>query len=93
MVDGEGVGCLLMNSYVGRAIGVGASETYDMRDDAEGMDGGMVMKEFWSGEMEGCEDMMLELAGCKNAAGYEKKATVFERALLECEGSRAASLL
>ncbi len=35
---------------IGRALGVGATETIDLRDDIEGLNAGIVMKEYLEGE-------------------------------------------
>ena len=35
---------------VGRAIAIGANETFDLRDDLEGLNGGFTMKEYLEGE-------------------------------------------
>ncbi len=35
---------------IGRALGVGAAETFDLRDDIEGLNAGIVMKEYLEGE-------------------------------------------
>ena len=37
----------------GRALGVGATETFDLRDDIEGLNGGIVMKQYVEGEAKG----------------------------------------
>ena len=35
---------------VGRALAIGATETFDLRDDLEGLNAGIVMKEYLAGE-------------------------------------------
>lgn len=35
---------------LGRALAIGAAETFDLRDDVEGLDAGIMMKEYLQGE-------------------------------------------
>ena len=37
----------------GRALCVAATQTFDLRDDAEGIDAGLMMKEYHEGEIKG----------------------------------------
>lgn len=48
--------CMLVVSdekYPGRALGVGAVKTIDMKDDLEGLNAGVVMKDYLEGEAKG----------------------------------------
>ncbi|KAK4693766.1 hypothetical protein P7C71_g3692, partial [Lecanoromycetidae sp. Uapishka_2] len=42
--------CAADDSICGRALGVGAEETFDLRDDIEGLNAGIVMKQYREGE-------------------------------------------
>ena len=44
------LGTLLLMSVVGRAIAIGATEAFDLRDDLEGLNGGIKMKDYLEGE-------------------------------------------
>ena len=35
---------------IGRALAIGAAETFDLRDDLEGLNAGITMKEYLEGE-------------------------------------------
>ncbi|KAL8793650.1 MAG: hypothetical protein Q9195_003802 [Heterodermia aff. obscurata] len=47
------VRCATDETICGRALGIGAVKTIDMRDDIEGMNAGIVMKEYLEGEAKG----------------------------------------
>ncbi|KAL2036454.1 hypothetical protein N7G274_010821 [Stereocaulon virgatum] len=45
--------CAADDSISGRALGIGAAETFDLRDDIEGLNAGIVMKDYLEGEAKG----------------------------------------
>lgn len=48
---------------------MGAEETFDMRDEVEGMDGGVVVGEFLKRGGQRYQDAMLEMAGYVKTTG------------------------
>ncbi len=39
--------------FLGRALGIGAAQTFDLGDDLEGLNAGLAMKAFLEGEAKG----------------------------------------